>query len=347
MSNSPKKPSGRKPDDPSGSRVSMHIRMRPSVKAKLKELSESTGRPMIDILEQSIQVEEAQAEFKTGRDNRLLFPEKEELRLLETSGISLKKKKTTRVNGGVATNDLVLSCYQEGNDTVFPQILKLYVPEFSVIADTTFGKGVFWKNVDTKKYDCRFSDLKTEGLPEDVRPGIDARRLPYENASMEAVVFDPPYMHTPGGTAHNGHQNFEQYYANNVEIDKGVARQIWEETNGNPPKYHEAVTDLYFRSGREAWRVLKENGIYIVKCQDEVCSNRNRFTHVEIMNELADYGFMCKDLFVVMRTNRPGVSCLKNAQAHARKNHSYFLVFQKPEPKKRGGYRSCRNSRKN
>jgi hypothetical protein len=41
-----------------------------------------------------------------------------------------------------------------------------------------------------------------------------------------------------------------------------------------------------------------------------------------------------KDLFVVVRRNRPGVSRLKK-QAHARKNHSYFLVFVKiPKGKK-------------
>ena len=334
MSKTSNNPNGRTPDDPSGTRVSMHIRMRPSIKAKLKKLSESSGRSMIDILESSIQVEEAQAEFKLSSEDCLRFPDKAKLEVLDKKEARLKKKKTTRVNGGTATNDLVLSCYQEANDVVFPNILKIFVPEKSTIAETTYGRGVFWKKVDTTKYDCHFSDLKTDGLPEFVQGGVDARRLPYRGLFMDAVVFDPPYMHTPGGTAHNGHQNFEQYYANNVEINKEVARQIWNETNGSPPKYHEAVTDLYFRAAREAWRVLKHGGIYVVKCQDEVCANQNRFTHVEIMNELESYGFLSKDIFVVMRTNRPGVSRLKNSQAHARKNHSYFLVFQKPKLKK-------------
>jgi hypothetical protein len=35
-----------------------------------------------------------------------------------------------------------------------------------------------------------------------------------------------------------------------------------------------------------------------------------------------------EDLFVVLRRNRPGVSRLLR-QVHARKNHSYFLVFRK------------------
>ena len=39
-------------------------------------------------------------------------------------------------------------------------------------------------------------------------------------------------------------------------------------------------------------------------------------------------GFVAEDLFVVVRNNRPGVSRAVK-QVHARKNHSYFLVFWK------------------
>ncbi len=39
-------------------------------------------------------------------------------------------------------------------------------------------------------------------------------------------------------------------------------------------------------------------------------------------------GFYTKDLFVVMRQNKVCVARLKK-QVHARKNHSYFLVFIK------------------
>ena len=93
-------------------------------------------------------------------------------------------------------------------------------------------------------------------------------------------------------------------------------------------KYHEAVLELYRDAGREAWRVLRERGVLIVKCQDEVCSNRQRFTHVEIMQMYDDLGFVAEDLFVVVRNNRPGVSRAIR-QVHARKNHSWFLVFWK------------------
>jgi len=206
---------------------------------------------------------------------------------------------------GVATNELTFSSYTCTNDEIFPKILELYVHTSAKIADITYGKGVFWKKVDKSKYEFYPSDIKT---------GVDCRNLPYEDSSFDCLVFDPPYMHTPGGTAHSKHQNFEQYYQNNA--------------SSSEKKYHEAVLDLYFTASKEAHRILKLKGIFIVKCQDEVCSNKQRLTHIEIINELATYGFICDDLFVITRVNKPGVSRVKK-QKHARKNHSYFLVFKK------------------
>jgi hypothetical protein len=219
---------------------------------------------------------------------------------------TVKPKKTNRIARGVATNELIFSAYQATNDEVFPHILKLYVTQGSLVADVTYGKGVFWKNIPAGIYDVRATDL---------RNGVDCRKLPYGDTTMDCVVSDPPYMHTPGGTAHQNHQNFEVYYCNNG-------------TENGSKKYHEAVLDLYFKGAREAHRVLKPEGIYIVKCQDEVCANQQRLTHVEIINELATMGFVVEDLFVVLRMNKPGVSRLLR-QVHARKNHSYFLIFRK------------------
>ena len=214
---------------------------------------------------------------------------------------------------GVSTNELVFSAYQGTNDDIFPHVLALYVALGSTVADITFGKGVFWKKIPTGAYKL---------LPTDIQTGVDCRNLPYEDESIDCVVFDPPYMHTPGGTAHVNHQNYEGYYRNNSAV------------NGTDKKYHEAVLDLYFQTAKEAFRVLRNEGMFIVKCADEVCANQQRLTHVEIINELTVNGYIIEDLFVLVRNNRPGVSRMIR-QAHARKNHSYFLVFRKSKSKGR------------
>src|SRR2546423_6172586 len=97
--------------------------------------------------------------------------------------VIVKPKKTNRIARGIATNELVFSACQATNDQVFPQILKLYLPEGSLVADVTFGKGVFWKHVPKASYDVRATDL---------RNGVDCRKLPYGDTTFDCVVFDPP-----------------------------------------------------------------------------------------------------------------------------------------------------------
>ena len=212
---------------------------------------------------------------------------------------------------GNATNNLVLSTLVAGNAKMFPRILDLYVNPGSTIADVTYGKGVFWRNVPKGRYDVKASDIQT---------GVDFRSLPYGNNGIDCVILDPPYIQGRSiGTTHLSATAFEDYYKNNASV---------EVKNSNGHKYHEAVLDLYRDAGKEAYRVLRDRGVLIVKCQDEVCSNRQRFTHVEIMGDYESMGFIAEDLFVVVRSNRPGVSRAIR-QVHARKNHSYFLVFWK------------------
>jgi hypothetical protein len=243
---------------------------------------------------------------------------------MQASLFPMAESKGRRVQGGVATSDVLLSAHIGGNAELFPQILDLHVPTGATIADVTYGSGVFWRNVPRGKYDLKASDIAD---------GVDCRSLPYEDGSLDCVVLDPPYMEgffRRSGTAKAGggsHSAFREYYSNGDE-------------NADGPKWHQAVLDLYFRAGREAHRVLKENGVLILKCQDEVSANRQWLTHIEIYNEYAEYGFYCKDLFVVVRENRPVVSRLKQ-QVHARKNHSYFMVFIKcPKGKKSHRVRS-------
>ena len=237
------------------------------------------------------------------------------VRLSHGERLHLEEMIDSRVRNGAQSNDLVLSAYADGNDAVFPRILDLYVSSGSVVADVTYGKGVFWRNVREGKYDLWATDIQG---------GVDCRDLPYADDEVDCVVLDPPYMHSPGGTAYGTEtfKPFESHYRNN------------ETGNRTGSKYHEAVVELYRDAGVEAFRVLRKRGVFIVKCQDEVCSNRQRFTHVEIMEAYRDIGFIAEDLLVVVRNNRPGVSRMIR-QVHARKNHSYFLVFWKTDGTKK------------
>lgn len=246
---------------------------------------------------------------------------------LPTEADALDGTTNKRVAGGDPTTDLTFSAHVGNNADIFPQILDLFVPKGSKVADVTFGLGAFWRNVAAAEYEVIASDidLKADDIPAvwvgRVTNGIDCRKLPYENDSLDCVVLDPPYMEglyrkAPDHLAGSGtHSSFRKAYSHGKVTEDG-------------PKWHDAVVDLYTKASREAYRVLKPNGILITKCQDEVSANKQRLTHVEIITGCESLGFYTKDLFVVVRTNRAGVSRLKK-QEHARKNHSYFLVFQK------------------
>lgn len=232
--------------------------------------------------------------------------------LLETVKTKFRKRPD-----GESTNDLVFSSYVGDNAPLFKDILDLYVPAGSTVADVTWGKGAFWKQVNQRQYNVFGTDIQS---------GVDCRNLPYEDSSLDALVLDPPYMEglfrkATGHMAGSGsHAAFRSSYSDSkaTEHEEGA------------PKWHDAVLDLYFKAGQEAKRTLRNYGVFIVKCQDEVSANRQRLTHVELINEW-EKDFYCKDLFVVTRTNRPGAVRVKK-QEHARKNHSYFLIFIKRNP---------------
>lgn len=226
-----------------------------------------------------------------------------------------RKKKRKRTQKGRVTSELIRSAYVSGNENVFPKILELHVPKKSIVADVTYGKGIFWKKVPKDHYVLNATDIRT---------GVDCRDLPYSDGSIDCVVLDPPYAegfyrrsvsHLAGSGTYGA---FRETYANEVKAPSEPGR----------PKYHEAVLDLYFKAGQEAHRVLCQDGIFIVKCQDEVSANRQHLTHIELTNYFESIGFTAEDLFVVVRSNKPSVSRIKK-QVHARKNHSYFLVFKK------------------
>jgi hypothetical protein len=189
---------------------------------------------------------------------------------------------------------MVTSSQVGTNADLIPNIVGMYVAEGSTVADVTYGKGVFWQKVDVSKYNF---------LPTDLLTGVDFTALPYEDGTIDCVVFDPPYMH--------GGQTVLQSLKDRYRNDNGS---------------HESVIRLYARGILEATRVLKKKGRIIVKCQDETESGKQRLTHVEIIELLKLFGFIILDTFVLVQSTTP---CLQvKEQKSARKNHSYALVAE-------------------
>ena len=238
-----------------------------------------------------------------------------------------------RRQGGRPTSELVNSARVGENAELFADIAALHIPEGARVADVTYGRGTFWRRVPAGRYHIIASDLALDDPNPDLfieyRDGVDCCDLPYDDDSIDAVVLDPPYMEglfrrSEGHLAGSGtHASFRRAYSNGEKTEQAER-----------PKWHDAVIDLYLRAGVEAVRVLRRGGCLIVKCQDEVSANVQRLSHVEIITAYEDLGLYTKDLFVLVRSNAPGVSRLVK-QVHARKNHSYFLVFELPKGRRR------------
>jgi hypothetical protein len=207
------------------------------------------------------------------------------------------------VNAVLAGVGIYSVCTGDNSDLI-KEVAKLYLKPGQVVIDPTWGKGVFWRQIDLTQYDFRKSDLKT--VPE---APYDFRHLPYEDACADVVAFDPPYMHNPG---------------------KPMVDARYQNSTTTTGFYHADILRLYAEGMTEAVRLLKVAGYLWIKCMDEIESGYQRWSHIEIHDLALGMGLFGKDLFVLAPSNRPVIQ--HKVQQHARKAHSYLWVFKKASP---------------
>lgn len=203
----------------------------------------------------------------------------------------------------------VLTAKKGTNADLFPDILRLYIEEQADILDMTYGNGVFWRRVRTGRYNVTKNDQDSDRG--DVH--YDFRHLPASwNETYDAVVFDPPYLYTGGFNTLR--DSIDRGYRNRERAQSGIHGVA-------------AVHQMYALGFIEAYRVLKRKGVFIVKCMDQVMSGKQTWMHTEMQRLAEILGFKVKDLFVMVANGTPTMR--HTIQKHARRNHSYFLVFIK------------------
>lgn len=195
------------------------------------------------------------------------------------------------------------------NYEVIKNIMSLYkIDQFDL--DCTYSKGAFWKNLPQPRIKTDLHPVTTDTIQ------ADSEHLPFDDNSMKSIMYDPPFV-IPGKT-----------YKENKEGSSVIAKRF------NGYENYFKLTDNYFNTLKELYRVCEDNGFVVMKCQDTVSGGKNHFTHVMIMNMALKIGFYPKDLFILVakiRINSFGSRWSK--QEHARKFHSYYLIFQKTTPK--------------
>lgn len=195
---------------------------------------------------------------------------------------------------------MILSSHRDQN-SILTSIMVLHNKNEPFEADLTYGNGSFWKLLD--KPTIR-ADINPE-LPNLTHPGCDVQNLPFENESIQSIVFDPPFMHAAGADSIMGNR-FGSY----------------------PSQFELHV--MYRRAAWEISRVLKPDGILVWKCQDIVESGKQVWNHI-LVHDLATgqtAGLSAIDLFILTRGAAiPGHN--HGRQVHARRNHSYWWIFRK------------------
>lgn len=190
---------------------------------------------------------------------------------------------------------------------IIKNILHLHVPNNKIDCDCTYSLGNFYKSTHIEEPKYKF-DINPQ------IPGVeyaDCRDLPIPDDSISCLMFDPPFLATTGKSLTQGTDN------NKINKRFGVY-----------PSEKE-LHQFYSDSIKEAYRILKDGGILIFKCQDKVSSGKQYFSHCFIYSEAVRIGFYPKDMFVLLAKNRLVADWQVKNQKNARKFHSYFWVFQK------------------
>ncbi len=214
----------------------------------------------------------------------------------------------------------VITAHTGNNADLIAEVCRLYAPPGTVIADVTYGAGRFWRK----------QPAGVTVIGSDLYPGpeisftCDFRQLPYRAGAIDIVVLDPPYVHN-AGVAHS--HRTDRYAASSSRYNGHLT------TAG---LYNGDILCLYRDGMTEARRVLRPAGGQLwVKCKDEVEREVQRWSHIKIYEIALRLGFSARDLFVLIPDGRQAQRWPGRTQRHARKNHSYLWIFERPDERYR------------
>ena len=194
-------------------------------------------------------------------------------------------------------------------DDMLKDIVSLHLKTDTFDLDPCFGNGGFYKVLPKPKLCFDISPVSQEVQ------SSDCTSLPLPDESIGSIIFDPPFI--------CGHKT-----------DEGKAGII--KSRFSSFRKVNELWAFYYLSMKEFFRVLKDDGCLVFKCQDTVEDHKNHFTHCEIMSMALDIGLYPKDLFVLGAKHRlPRAN--QSKQEHARKFHCFFWVFLKQKCKVKYG----------
>lgn len=189
--------------------------------------------------------------------------------------------------------------YFENEQECLKAIIEIHNNNQTFDCDPMYNKGYFYKEIEKPKH--KF----------DINPIVDecqkgnAESLPLENDTLNSIVLDPPFMICTRESQKNYYSSkTHSYYNSNEDL-----------------KIH------YQALLKEAYRVLKKQGLCVFKCQDYTDS-QTIMTHCIVWELAQKIGFYVKDL-AILNIPKSKVYNGNTKQRHFRKVHTYFWILKK------------------
>ncbi len=188
----------------------------------------------------------------------------------------------------------------ENEQELLKALIDIHLGGKRIELDPMYFKGNFYKDgVEKPKY-CYDINPQIEGVGYN-----DATNLVnFPNGEVESIILDPPFMF-------GFHGKTKEFYSSATH---GIFKDFTE------------LETLYKGILKEAYRLLKKDGILIFKCQDYTDS-KTTMTHALVYNWAIELGFYAKDLAILVKPNKVYNGNIK--QRHLRKIHTYFWIFKK------------------
>jgi len=201
---------------------------------------------------------------------------------------------------------------------VLPILLSVHAVLQPDILDCTYNTGTMWKGVPVG-YKLKTIDIDPQYKTDAVG---DFRNMPFDDASFDVIVFDPPHLPVAAYSDSEVSQRWSRVYGNTAD---GEARQ------------GDNVVPLFLPFLLESIRVLRPGGIVLAKITDMVHNHRYQWQHVDFINAVQEVGMTACDMIV---KGDPAGGNLKSSKwksvYHFRRNHCYWIVVRNSKRCERG-----------
>jgi hypothetical protein len=174
------------------------------------------------------------------------------------------------------------------------------------ILDATVNRGRFWRG---SKRPVTGLDIDAHCHPDVVGNNTC---MPFRPDSFDVVVYDPPHIPNQG---RDKTKDFNERFG---LIVRSAKDNDYTFSHTFPPFL------------REAYRVLRWEGVLFCKIIDYVHHHRYQWAHIELLNAAREAGFLPCDCIVKVRQGPIIDPKWKNAH-HSRRRHCYWLVFRKSQ----------------